>query len=620
MARTTSRVLDDVMATYRAAAAHDDGQRCMVPPHPKLSDRIVKELAGAEKGLKSLPMAKIRARRPRAYGLNDGLIIPGNEFPLGTPPVTIRSAAAERAPLRGTVRVIVVLVDFSDKKMGASKAHFEELFFSEGKMKTGSVRDFYREVTHGLIDIQGQVVGPYRLPQKLATYAHGASGMGSALPNARTMARDAAIAADPAVNFGPYDNDGNGFVDAFIVVHAGSGAEETGKAGDIWSHKWVLDGGPYVTDATRIYGYLTIPENGKLGVCAHELGHLLFGWPDLYDIDYSSEGIGNWCLMAGGSWNGGGDRPAHPCAWCKVKQEWVTVANQTANAVATIGDVKDSHTVNRLWRNGEASQEYFLLENRERVGFDDHLPGAGLLIWHIDEAIESNADENHPKVALEQADGKRDLEGRKNRGDDGDCYPGSAGNRSFAEGSTPGSKSYAGASTCVSVTEISDPGPTITARLSVRCRVKFAKETVKELHKEVKEKELHKEKERFKELHKEIKDKDIVDTKHVPDKHVPDKQIVEGKHTIEGKQTVERPGHETERPFVGRTSSVEDLEARLAALEARLGQAQPFISSELRPDLSGGAVAEEEDVGQKDQERLEGQFEKRLLDVPSASS
>ena len=54
------------------------------------------------------------------------------------------------------------------------------------------------------------------------------------------MANDAATAAEPDVDFAPYDNDGNGFVDAFIVVHAGRGAEETGAAADIWSHKWVL--------------------------------------------------------------------------------------------------------------------------------------------------------------------------------------------------------------------------------------------------------------------------------------------------------------------------------------------------------------------------------------------
>ena len=58
------------------------------------------------------------------------------------------------------------------------------------------------------------------------------------------MARDAAKLANPNVNFAPYDNDGNGFVDAFIVVHAGRGAEETGNQNHIWSHKWVLDRQP----------------------------------------------------------------------------------------------------------------------------------------------------------------------------------------------------------------------------------------------------------------------------------------------------------------------------------------------------------------------------------------
>jgi M6 family metalloprotease-like protein len=93
------------------------------------------------------------------------------------------------------------------------------------------------------------------------------------------------------------------------VVHSGSGGEETGNSGDIWSHKWTLPS-VYATDATQIFAYLTIPEDAKIGVCAHELGHLLFGFPDLYDVDDSSEGIGSWCLMAAGSWNGGGDVPA----------------------------------------------------------------------------------------------------------------------------------------------------------------------------------------------------------------------------------------------------------------------------------------------------------------------
>src|SRR6185436_10276194 len=154
----------------------------------------------------------------------------------------IRSAAADRSPLQGTLRVIVVLVDFTDKHMTQTQQHFKDLFFKQGGAQK-SVREYFAEVTNGLVDIQGDVVGPFRLPQTLAAYAHGASGLGAAAPNAQTMAKDALLAANPTVNFTPYDNDGNGFVDAFIVIHAGPGGEVTGSSGDIWSHKWVLDGG-----------------------------------------------------------------------------------------------------------------------------------------------------------------------------------------------------------------------------------------------------------------------------------------------------------------------------------------------------------------------------------------
>src|SRR6185436_20392845 len=125
-------------------------------------------------------------------GFNDGLIIPGSEFPLGTPARIVRRAAAERAPLRGTVRVIIVLVDFSDAPMAASRAHFKDLFFSTGKIPTGSVREYFAEASNGLMTLAGEVVGPYRLPRTLAAYAGGKAGTNNPEPNARTMARDAA--------------------------------------------------------------------------------------------------------------------------------------------------------------------------------------------------------------------------------------------------------------------------------------------------------------------------------------------------------------------------------------------------------------------------------------------
>ena len=81
-----------------------------------------------------------------------------------------------------------------------------------------------------------------------------------------------------------------------------------------------------------------------------------------------------------------------------------------------------------------------------------------MLIWHIDDAQQTNTDENHYKVALMQADGKRDMEHNVNRGDAGDPYPGSSNNRTFNATSNPSSKSYANSDSCVAVTGISASG------------------------------------------------------------------------------------------------------------------------------------------------------------------
>jgi immune inhibitor A len=627
-------LLRNYLRIREAVKATEDGQRCAVAPHPDLREKLQEEMKRL-RASDALAAPFVKISEPTYPGLNDGMIVPPDEFPLGTPLSVVRSAAADRAPLRGTVRVIVVLVDFSDKPMTATTAHFKNLFFSTGVIATGSVREYYKEVTHGLIDIQGEVVGPFRMPKKLSEYAHGASGMGGTAPNAQTMARDAAVAANPSVNFTPYDNDGNGYVDAFIVVHAGSGAEQTGNVNDIWSHKWVLSGGAYAADATKIYGYLTIPEDAKIGVCAHELGHLLFGFPDLYDTDNSSEGIGNWCLMAAGSWGGGGDTPCHPSAWCKANQGWVSVTNRTTNGTLSIPDVKSSLTVYRLWKDGTAGSEYFLLENRQRTGFDKSLPGDGLLIWHIDDSVSSNTNESHYKVALMQADGKKDLEHGSNRGDSGDSFPGASGNTSFADATNPNSKSYANSSTCVAVTGITPSSPTMTANVQVKCKGKELKDIkeLKELHKEVfkdvkdSHKE-HKEKEiKEKELHKELQKELIKDLTDHGGKRLG--KEVEKPVTDKGagfEKPFDNPGGGggggllgggggAAGPMAGASGG--DIESRLSMIEQALGQLlgqgqgqggvpqqQPFIGQELRPDLSQGAYSGDPGGGQQLQRQM----------------
>ncbi len=446
-----------------------ESRPCAVASSPQLQARL---RAAARPGLRATdaaPLTTTTVANPRYFGFNDGVILPPGAFPPGVAARRVRRAAAERTPLRGTVRVVVVLAEFSDRALAPGQVErFRDLFFSSGVVPTGSVAEYYREVTGGLVEIAGEVVGPFTMPQTLAWYANHNFGIGkpSGEPRANVLAADAARAADASVDFGPYDNDENGYVDAFIVVHAGRGGEETGDSGDLWSHKWVL-AQEYAADAAKIYAYLTIPEDAKLGVSAHELGHLLFGFPDLYDIDGTSEGAGNWCLMAAGSWNNGGDTPAHPSAWCKAQQGWVSTTNVAGAQTLAVEDVKSSRTVFRLWSDGADSTEYFLLENRQPTGFDADLPGGGLLAWHIDDTREDNTDEAHYLVGLLQADGSRDLERARNRGDAGDQFPGGRDNRRLDATSDPATTSYAGQDSGVFVDAISDPGTTMTASVGV---------------------------------------------------------------------------------------------------------------------------------------------------------
>lgn len=617
---TASHTLSELPPRVAAATSP-----CFVAAAPELRAKMDAELSRLRHRKTGIGDVLGVAKEPRALGLNDGMILPPDAYPFGTPDSVMRNSGLDRAPLRGAVRVIVVLADTSDKPMATPVEHYRDLFFSEGVVATGSVREYFREVTGGLVDVVGEVVGPYRLPQTMAWYSNGNFGIGkpAGTTRARDLAADALTLADPHVDFGPYDNDANGFVDAYIVIHSGSGGEQTGNSGDIWSHKWVL-AAPVTTDATQVYAYLTIPEDAKLGVSAHELGHLLFGFPDLYDTDGTSEGVGNWCLMGGGSWNGGGDTPAHPSAWCKVNQGWATVSNVTVNGAISIPDVKTSRQVHRLWKDGAVGQEYFLVENRQQTGFDADLPAGGLLVWHVDEAKPTNTDENHYKVGLLQADGLRNLETGTNRGDAGDPYPGTSDVTAISGSTTPNTNSYTGQATNVSVTAISPSAATMTATVTVRQIVtkdaaadksrvadKSAKEIKDGRDVKVGVKERIDTKSRIKDVRDEKLFKDIkerVENKR-PDQWPPtggwDRFGRFGwggfgagagdPYAVDPSANPYATDPYAADPYAGQAPS-DPIESAMVLLEQALellaaataGSAEPFIDASLRPDLAGG--------------------------------
>jgi len=386
-----------------------------------------------------------------------------------------------------TIKALILLVDFDDNVSTYSPGEFDTLLFSKGFVyPTGSMRDFYWENSYQTFEVIGDAYGWYRVPQSYIAYTctlGSCYGSGMYPYNSQRLVEDAINAADPYVNFANYDHDGNGWVDALFVVHAGPGAEETGNCCHIWSHKFQTS---YIMikDGVKMLEYAMEPERRNLGlvdigVFCHEFGHVL-GILDLYDTDNTSEGLGNWSLMAAGSWNGDGRSPAHFDAWCKKRLGYTEVVRLTANQTDfEILQAETSPISYRLWTSGQWGAEYFLVENRQKTGFDVALPGEGLLIYHVDENMSTNRYEwcpgdpatPHYKVALEQADGRFQLEGcygfGLNRGDGGDPFPGYSDKRAFDDTTTPSSRDYYDDPTQVAVWNISDSDSAMYANLDV---------------------------------------------------------------------------------------------------------------------------------------------------------
>ncbi|MFH0766055.1 MAG: M6 family metalloprotease domain-containing protein [Calditrichota bacterium] len=388
-------------------------------------------------------------------------------------------------PQETVLRIPIILVDFRDNAANQNqhpRDYYTQLLFSLDAFEPGSLREYYRENSYGEVDIQGEVVGWVRSAQNYSYYVNRMNGLGNYPMNSQGLTREAALLANNGLDFSQFDNDDDGVVDALVIIHAGPGAEmHNGNIDMIWSHAWGLNENWVRLDGVFINQFVVLPEDGSVGIFSHELGHALFGLPDLYDRNYESTGIGIWSVMSFGCWNGrSGDSPAHFDAWCKQSMGFASPENLEHNRfVWEIPPVESESAIYRLWTEGEAGAEYYLIENRQRLGFDAALPSAGLLIYHVDDEVATqndrpwwpgHEDRGHCLVALEQADGDWDLEQNANRGDDGDPFPGSSGNDVFNRESVPSSRSYGGANTQVEVRFISEQNQHVTANLRVNER------------------------------------------------------------------------------------------------------------------------------------------------------
>jgi immune inhibitor A len=452
-------------------------------------------------------------------------------------PFGVDAAEQVHQAIHGTYKAVVILVQFSDMAadtINHTPAAFADLLFSVGTQPTGSLRDYYREVSRGQFDIDGIVTNWVTMPHTYAYYANNAAGFGPPPMNARQLALDAVRAVDGTVNFNQFDNNGpdgiphsaddDGVVDGLFIVHAGPGNEETDNLADIRSHKFTMPGGPVAVDGVFANAYTMEPERWQnnspfttagalmsIGVFCHEFGHIL-GRPDLYDTSDSpdaSAGIGDWDIMGYGVYTHRigeplGSHPAHFSAVSKIALGWIEPVWVLQDSFSVpIQPVESGGDVYRLWTNGIESGEYFLVENRQPIGFDAGLvrssiensitPQAahGLLIYHVDTAVFGNEVAAHKMIDVEEAGGVESNQGfgfhgvqnldiasgaqapeqvcigqitvTGNRGDRHDPWPGSLNRHDFNGVTCPNTDSYCGITSQIGIVNIQESAGIVTA-------------------------------------------------------------------------------------------------------------------------------------------------------------
>ena len=352
---------------------------------------------------------------------------------------------------------LTLLVKFPDQDTNITVQDVDDMVNKVGYSdygNNGSVRDYFYDVSGGAIIYNNYVTNFYVAKNPKSYYED---------PNIEVGIRAAELIHEAledleqkGFDFSTLTTNSSNKVLALNVLYAGSPDSGWGKG--LWPHYGHFDKIFYADDA-KITEYQLSSLEDKLSIATfvHENGHMLFDWPDLYDYDVDSKGVGYYSIM---SYTGGGNPvPPDPflrSIWC----DWgkVTKLNDLPNQTKVIAN---AGSLEVFKYEGPNPSEYFLIENVSKKGRWSDMPDQGLIIWHIDEKGSNNWQDmtytKHYMVSVEQADGKFDLEKNINYGDEDDLF-GKPYYTSFTDWTTPNSKWWNGQSSGLNITDISEVG------------------------------------------------------------------------------------------------------------------------------------------------------------------
>ena len=329
---------------------------------------------------------------------------------------TMRSQRAQEPPLEpggdfyhGDRRQLVVLAAFRDQPfqgdVATSLAKWDNIFnaedYHEGSF-VGSVHDYFYAQSYGMLNLTFDLIY-VDLPGSLMKY-HSTSSHDE---NSQYLVDDIVdVLQTQDIDWNVYDWNGDGYVNQLLIVYAGKGQNADGGSNTIWPHQWWLSkhlknienkqegyrGYRTVTTGDKqfiIDSYCCVQETTNttnvktsFGTICHEYSHC-FGFPDFY-YDQSTRTVGEWDLMDFGNYGDSGFRPCGYSAHERWLMGWLTpIELDGENSISNMPALEDEGRAYLICNDGWEN-EYYIVENRQKMGWDASLPGSGILIFHID--------------------------------------------------------------------------------------------------------------------------------------------------------------------------------------------------------------------------------------------
>ena len=320
-------------------------------------------------------------------------------------PAAAKKSVSDGKPRRG----LVIMAKFTDKDFSMDNARqvWGDILNKEGYSDynaNGSVHDYFLEQSNGMFNLTFDLVGPVAMPKSHYYYGKN-SADGDIDINAGELVAEACKAVVDSVDFRDYDWDGDGYVDQVFILYAGCGEAVSGADSRLlWPHEYQLSAYAGYRNGLKLDG-VTVntyaigseleglernsysnPLTG-LGTFCHEFSHCL-GLPDVYDTSYSGglDMLGSYDLMSAGWDNGSGFCPPNYTAYERKACGWQTpvelIEPVTVTGMRSLSDKGETYQVTNECDDASVD-EYFLIENRQKTGWDREIPGKGVMISRV---------------------------------------------------------------------------------------------------------------------------------------------------------------------------------------------------------------------------------------------